>query len=262
MSEEKIIILLICFNEQFKKKVKDYYDKFNFTVVDAPDITGALQEYIKERPYIICIDPFFTVQNVQGIDVLLQLKRNNATLVKPVIFIGLSQFLNNSTEKILQDTCDYYICEKTFHEFDNIMNAIIEKSNLKGKITITETIKFAKELSSNPFRTLVSEMKYKGSQEYIKALEICNQEITNTDADTAKDERRSRMAKVIKGFWQLYTEISKQFVKSKSEKINIETIAFLRFRSILNTDWLSCQVIDSIIDNIKNSIEKAAARYL
>ncbi|MBP7653299.1 hypothetical protein KA977_07745 [Candidatus Dependentiae bacterium] len=249
-----INIMIVCFNELFKKKVLEYIEKYNFEITNPLTISEALQEYISQKPFMIFIDPFFVEQTIQGIDILIQLKKNNQLLAAPVKFIGMTQNINASTEKILKDSCDYYFSEKNIHHIDAILKDIIESGGTAGKqITITETSRFVKDLSVNPIKTLTSDIDYKELNEYIKLIEEYNKEVPGTDQEKIKDEKRNRLTKLIKGFWKFYTEIAKKFVKTNEN--SIETLAFLRFRSILTKDWLSINALDAIIDNIKKTAQ-------
>ncbi len=246
--------MVICFNDIFKKKIVDYLEKYNFELSTPGSISEALQEYISQKPYMIFIDPFFVEQSIQGIDILIQLKKNNQLLAVPVKFIGMTQNINNSTEKILKEACDYYFSEKNIHHIDGILKEIIESDGTAGKqITITETSKFANDLSVNPLKTLTSEINYKELNDYVKLLEDFNKEISGADSEKIKDEKRSRLTRLIKGFWKLYTEVAKKFVKSSEN--SLETLAFLRFRAILTKEWFSVNSLDALIENIKKTAQ-------
>jgi len=74
MKQQKILVAYFN-NDKIKPKISDTLKKFNFKVSIADNLKHALYSYMHQLPDIIIINPFFSEENLQGIDVLAQLKK-------------------------------------------------------------------------------------------------------------------------------------------------------------------------------------------
>ncbi len=254
MKQQKILVAYFN-NDKIKPKISDTLKKFNFKVSIADNLKHALYSYMHQLPDIIIINPFFSEENLQGIDVLAQLKKNNAMLDKPVKFIGICQLLNPTIEKILKDSCDCYLSEKNIDQLENVIKSLLEKQgeNLE-EILVVETSKFADELGSDPLNELIRNIDCDGAavffnavKEYADLLKIDK----TKESDDIKEKRREYSSKIISNFWKCYNDVAKKY--ARGEKTEIIYQAFLRFRAILSDNLLSVSNIDTIVENLKKT---------